>query len=228
VNPQRQPQVLTVCFAYTSRYEMASAIRSLAASCSAGHLQPADVCESLFEQQMCTWSEQVPPPDLLIRTSGEKRLSDFLLWQSSRCVTLFSPVRWPELSCGHFLALILRFQLALPKLNALLGRAADGGAKATAHCVRAKLAGDTWSTDERVPRGSLLLMLGAPAGAALAMTVALCLIGWQVHGAVVIACVSAVAWAYIALSCQGGISHAAALYAPPVPPRRVASSPLEE
>lgn len=179
--------VLTVCFAYTSRYEMASAIRSLAARCSAGELQPADVCESLFEQHMCTWSEQVPPPDLLIRTSGEKRLSDFLLWQSSRCVTLFSPVRWPELSCWTFLSLILRFQLALPKLHALLSCAGDVGAKASAHCVRAELAsGDTSSTfaDEPAQRswlhGSLLLMLGALAGAASAMTVSLCLIGQQV------------------------------------------------
>ncbi|KAL3895599.1 MAG: hypothetical protein SGPRY_013474, partial [Prymnesium sp.] len=74
---------LTICFAYTSRNEMAAAARRLGAACADGKLQPGDVSEELLERCLYTSPPGCPPVDLIVRTSGEKRLSDFLLWQSS-------------------------------------------------------------------------------------------------------------------------------------------------
>ncbi|XP_048468894.1 dehydrodolichyl diphosphate synthase complex subunit DHDDS [Rhincodon typus] len=70
---------LNVCFAYTSRHEITSAVREMALGVEEGLLKPSDLSESLLSR--CLYSSSSPDPDLLIRTSGEVRLSDFLLWQ---------------------------------------------------------------------------------------------------------------------------------------------------
>ncbi|XP_066429171.1 dehydrodolichyl diphosphate synthase complex subunit DHDDS isoform X2 [Eleutherodactylus coqui] len=72
---------LNVCFAYTSRHEMSNAVREMAWGVQEGLIEPRDVSESLLDQ--CLYTSNSPDPDLLIRTSGEVRLSDFLLWQAS-------------------------------------------------------------------------------------------------------------------------------------------------
>ncbi|KAM4046224.1 dehydrodolichyl diphosphate synthase complex subunit DHDDS isoform 3-T3 [Anomaloglossus baeobatrachus] len=73
---------LNVCFAYTSRHEISNAVREVAWGVQEGLLEPRDVSENLLGQ--CLYTSNSPDPDLLIRTSGEVRLSDFLLWQKSR------------------------------------------------------------------------------------------------------------------------------------------------
>ncbi|KAF4800082.1 Dehydrodolichyl diphosphate synthase complex subunit DHDDS [Turdus rufiventris] len=73
---------LNVCFAYTSRHEISNAVREMAWGVEQGLLEPSDVSESLLDQ--CLYTNNSPDPDLLIRTSGEVRLSDFLLWQKAR------------------------------------------------------------------------------------------------------------------------------------------------
>ncbi|XP_028615679.1 dehydrodolichyl diphosphate synthase complex subunit DHDDS isoform X3 [Grammomys surdaster] len=70
---------LNVCFAYTSRHEITNAVREMAWGVEQGLLEPSDVSESLLDK--CLYSNHSPHPDILIRTSGEVRLSDFLLWQ---------------------------------------------------------------------------------------------------------------------------------------------------
>uniref|UniRef100_A0AAA9TB76 Alkyl transferase n=1 Tax=Bos taurus TaxID=9913 RepID=A0AAA9TB76_BOVIN len=73
---------LNVCFAYTSRHEISNAVREMAWGVEQGLLDPSDVSESLLDK--CLYTNHSPHPDILIRTSGEVRLSDFLLWQKAR------------------------------------------------------------------------------------------------------------------------------------------------
>ncbi|XP_068997766.1 dehydrodolichyl diphosphate synthase complex subunit DHDDS isoform X2 [Embiotoca jacksoni] len=73
---------LNVCFAYTSRFEITNAVREMASGVEQGLIKASDVSEALLGE--CLYSNNSPNPDLLIRTSGEIRLSDFLLWQKAR------------------------------------------------------------------------------------------------------------------------------------------------
>ncbi|XP_078001691.1 dehydrodolichyl diphosphate synthase complex subunit DHDDS isoform X2 [Phascolarctos cinereus] len=73
---------LNVCFAYTSRHEISNAVKEMAWGVEQGLLDPSDVSESLLDK--CLYTNNSPNPDILIRTSGEVRLSDFLLWQKAR------------------------------------------------------------------------------------------------------------------------------------------------
>lgn len=99
---------LNVCFAYTSRHEMAAAVREMAWGVEQGLIQPSDVSEALLSQ--CLYSSNSPDPDLLIRTSGEVRLSDFLLWQTSYACLVFQSVLWPEYSFWNLCEAILQYQ----------------------------------------------------------------------------------------------------------------------
>lgn len=107
--------VLNVCVAYTSRDEMCSAMKDVAEGVSRQLLHTSDVSESLLEQ--CFYSDHPDPPDLLIRTSGEVRLSDFLLWQSTFSVLSFIPVLWPEFSRWHLYAGLLHYQMNVPAVQ---------------------------------------------------------------------------------------------------------------
>ncbi|XP_019724776.1 dehydrodolichyl diphosphate synthase complex subunit DHDDS isoform X2 [Hippocampus comes] len=100
---------LNVCFAYTSRYEMTNAVREMAWGVEQGLIQASDVSEALLSQ--CLYSNNSPNPDLLIRTSGEVRLSDFLLWQTSHTCLVFQSVLWPEYSFWNLCEAILQYQV---------------------------------------------------------------------------------------------------------------------
>ncbi|KAJ1176210.1 hypothetical protein NDU88_001493 [Pleurodeles waltl] len=100
---------LNVCFAYTSRQEMANAVQEMAWGVEQGLLEPSDVSESLLDK--CLYTNNSPNPDLLIRTSGEVRLSDFLLWQTSHSCLVFQPVLWPEYSFWNLCEAVLQYQL---------------------------------------------------------------------------------------------------------------------
>lgn len=78
---------------YGSRDEMVRAIRRLAQDCMEGEVRPEDIDERLFASYLDTW--EVPDPDLLIRTSGEQRLSNYLLWQLAYTEFYFTEVPWP-------------------------------------------------------------------------------------------------------------------------------------
>ncbi|XP_068592464.1 dehydrodolichyl diphosphate synthase complex subunit DHDDS isoform X2 [Cebidichthys violaceus] len=100
---------LNVCFAYTSRYEITNAVREMAWGVERGLIKASDVSESLLSE--CLYSNKSPNPDLLIRTSGEVRLSDFLLWQTSHSCLVFQSVLWPEYSFWNLCEAILQYQL---------------------------------------------------------------------------------------------------------------------
>ena len=86
--------VLVVAFNYGARQEIARAARRLAADVAAGLLTPNAVTEDVFSRYIDT--SDLPDPDLIIRTSGEQRLSNFLLWQAAYSELIFVPVYWPD------------------------------------------------------------------------------------------------------------------------------------
>ncbi len=87
---------LTVALSYGGRQEIVAAARRLAARAVAGNLDPNDIDETLFSSELATAG--IPDPDLLIRTSGEQRLSNFLLWQLAYSELVFIDRLWPDFS----------------------------------------------------------------------------------------------------------------------------------
>jgi undecaprenyl diphosphate synthase len=85
---------LIVAFNYGARLELVSAIRHLAGEVAAGRLDPASINEAMVSGALDT--QGIPDPDLLIRTSGEQRISNFLLWQCAYTEFVFTPVLWPD------------------------------------------------------------------------------------------------------------------------------------
>jgi undecaprenyl diphosphate synthase len=100
---------LVIAFNYGSRQEIASAARSLAEDVAAGRLSPADVTPARLEERL--WTHGLPDPDLIIRTSGEIRLSNFLLWQAAYAEFVFTSGYWPDFGVAEFDAAITEFQL---------------------------------------------------------------------------------------------------------------------
>ncbi|XP_017056353.1 dehydrodolichyl diphosphate synthase complex subunit DHDDS [Drosophila ficusphila] len=98
---------LNVAFAYTSRDEITQAVETVLRHGSQD-LAAEDISERLLEE--CLYTRHSPPPDLVFRTSGETRLSDFMMWQLSTSVLYFSNVLWPQITFWHFLASILAYQ----------------------------------------------------------------------------------------------------------------------
>ena len=103
-----QELALNLCISYGSRAELARAARLLAEEVQAGRLDPAEIDEEAVARHLYTapW----PDPDLLIRTSGELRISNFLLWQLAYAEFYVTPVLWPDFTRGHLLEAILEFQ----------------------------------------------------------------------------------------------------------------------
>jgi undecaprenyl diphosphate synthase len=91
---------LTVALSYGGRSEIVAAARALAAAAAAGALDPAAITEASFSAYLFTVG--MPDPDLVIRTSGERRVSNFLLWQAAYAEYLFPEVLWPDFSASHF------------------------------------------------------------------------------------------------------------------------------
>ncbi|MBX2988212.1 MAG: isoprenyl transferase [Bdellovibrionaceae bacterium] len=85
---------LVFALSYGSRQEIASAVRALAAEVAAGNLPAEKIDEALLSEKL--WTHPAPDPDLIIRTSGESRLSNFLLWQAAYSEFWFTDVLWPD------------------------------------------------------------------------------------------------------------------------------------
>jgi undecaprenyl diphosphate synthase len=99
---------LNLCISYSARAELARAARLLAEEAAAGRLDPSSIDEAAVASQLYTapW----PDPDLLIRTSGEMRISNFLLWQLAYAELYVTPVLWPDFTRRHLFEAILEFQ----------------------------------------------------------------------------------------------------------------------
>jgi undecaprenyl diphosphate synthase len=85
---------LTVALSYGGRAEITAAARRIAEAVQRGSLAPAAIDEALFARHLLT--ADMPDPDLLIRTSGEKRISNFLLWQTAYAEFVFTDTLWPD------------------------------------------------------------------------------------------------------------------------------------
>jgi undecaprenyl diphosphate synthase len=90
---------LIVAMAYGGRWDIAQACRSLAADAAAGRLCAADIDEAQVAQRLALAG--VPDPDLLIRTGGERRISNFLLWNLAYTELYFCDALWPEFAPAH-------------------------------------------------------------------------------------------------------------------------------
>lgn len=95
---------LTLALNYSGRAEIVRAARSIAADVAAGHLRPADVDERALADRM--YAPHAPDPDLLVRTGGDQRVSNFLLWQLAYTELLTLPIMWPEFTADDFTAAI--------------------------------------------------------------------------------------------------------------------------
>ncbi|KAK2727457.1 hypothetical protein QYM36_008074 [Artemia franciscana] len=107
--------ILNIAMAYTSKEEMTHAMEEIFWGTREDLLVPSDVDDDLINQCLYTWESN--HPDLLIRTSGEVRLSDFMLWQTAYSCLHFSSVLWPEYSFWELTKAILHYQVVHPTIQ---------------------------------------------------------------------------------------------------------------
>ena len=101
---------LNLCLAlnYGSRQEMVNAVQTLANKVKEGELEPHEIDETIFSKSLSTFD--MPDPDLLIRTSGECRLSNFLLWQCAYTEIFMTDTYWPAFRENELMEAILEYQ----------------------------------------------------------------------------------------------------------------------
>lgn len=99
---------LVLALSYSSRWEIRNAIQHISKDVQKGIIHPDAIDDELISSYMTTC--EIPDPDLLIRTSGEVRISNFLLWQIAYCELYFTDIHWPEFREEEFYNAILTFQ----------------------------------------------------------------------------------------------------------------------
>jgi len=99
---------LTLALSYSSRWEIIEAARKLALKVAAGDCQASDVNQQCIEDLLTT--KGMPDPELLIRTSGEYRISNFMLWQIAYAELYFTNTLWPDFRREDLYAAIIDFQ----------------------------------------------------------------------------------------------------------------------
>jgi len=100
--------ILNLALSYGGRSEITQAVQAIAQKCMDGALNPEEIDQAFLEQHLYTAG--LPDPDLLIRTGGETRLSNFLLWQASYAELYFTEILWPDFRKKDLLHAILDFQ----------------------------------------------------------------------------------------------------------------------
>ena len=105
---QNDAMTLTLALSYGSREELTSAFRTLATEVKNNIISPADIDETIINNHLYT--HDLPDVDLLIRTSGEFRISNFLLWQIAYAELYFTSVFWPDFSEAHLIEAIKSYQ----------------------------------------------------------------------------------------------------------------------
>ena len=99
---------LVMALSYSSRWEIVQAAKHIAEDAKSGKLDPSTVSQDIFKQYLST--ANFPDPELMIRTSGEFRISNFLLYQMAYAELHFTPVRWPDFRKENLYAAIIDFQ----------------------------------------------------------------------------------------------------------------------
>lgn len=100
--------VMTLALSYSSRREITQAAQNIAEKIKSGELNPEDVTEEVFAQNLYT--HHLPDPELLIRTSGEYRISNYLLWQIAYAELYFTPKLWPDFRRDDLFEAVLDYQ----------------------------------------------------------------------------------------------------------------------
>lgn len=103
-----QDITLIIALSYSARWEITDAVRRIAQQCVDGTLRPEDISNDTISQHLTT--VDYPDPDLLIRTGGEQRISNFMLWQISYAELYFTEVLWPDFHHEQFYDAIVDFQ----------------------------------------------------------------------------------------------------------------------
>jgi undecaprenyl diphosphate synthase len=98
---------LVIALSYGARAEIVAAARAAAHAAQAGMLDPATLDEDSFASLLST--DGMPDPDLILRTSGERRLSNFLLWQAAYAELIFLDVLWPDFAEADFVAALAEY-----------------------------------------------------------------------------------------------------------------------
>lgn len=99
---------LVLALSYGSKWEIVNAVKNMARDCNEGKIEIEAIDEKLFDKYLDT--AEMPDPELLIRTSGEMRISNFLLWQIAYAELYFTDVLWPDFSKNDFYEAIIDFQ----------------------------------------------------------------------------------------------------------------------
>ncbi|TVQ87012.1 MAG: isoprenyl transferase [Bacteroidetes bacterium] len=99
---------VTVALSYSSQWEIVNAVKQIARKVKENKIDPENIDKNLFKQFLQTHG--IPDPDLLIRTSGELRISNFMLWQIAYSELYFTPVMWPDFRKKHLYQAILDYQ----------------------------------------------------------------------------------------------------------------------
>ncbi|MBI9035739.1 MAG: isoprenyl transferase [Bacteroidales bacterium] len=105
---QNTRMTLTLALSYSSRWELTDAVKTIAQEVANGSLKIEDICQDTISNHLTT--ANYPDPELLIRTSGESRISNFLLWQIAYAELYFTPVLWPDFRREDLYEAILSFQ----------------------------------------------------------------------------------------------------------------------
>lgn len=99
---------LVLALNYSARWEMIQAVQQIATAVQNGQIQPSEINEQVFTNALST--KGIPDPELLLRTSGETRLSNFLLWQAAYAELYFTSVMWPDFDKQHLYEAIVNYQ----------------------------------------------------------------------------------------------------------------------
>ncbi|MBK7409589.1 MAG: isoprenyl transferase [Saprospirales bacterium] len=108
ITKNNQRMTLILALNYSAKWEILEATRQLALQAKSGLLQPEAIDEDVFAGALST--KGIPDPELLIRTSGESRISNFLLWQIAYSELYFTPTLWPDFRKDHLYQAIIDFQ----------------------------------------------------------------------------------------------------------------------
>lgn len=99
---------LILAISYSGRWEITNMVKQIANKCANGTINPEEITNETIQNNLCT--ANIPDPELLIRTSGEYRISNFLLWQIAYTELYFTDVLWPDFTKEEFLKAIKDFQ----------------------------------------------------------------------------------------------------------------------
>ncbi|HRH37969.1 MAG TPA: polyprenyl diphosphate synthase, partial [Flavobacteriales bacterium] len=99
---------LTLALSYSARWEITRMAQRIGEEVKNGTLDPADINEEAVAARLCT--HNMPDPELMIRTSGEQRISNYLLWQIAYAELWFTPVLWPDFKQEHLYQAVLDYQ----------------------------------------------------------------------------------------------------------------------